>query len=444
MENKMTNQERLEEYLVVGNKEKNVRGYLKNDISNGKVIMLSGKWGSGKTHFWKNRIEENLKKEKIPNNYISLYGKTSIQEIKNEVFLKIFEGMDIFKIDDKSVELAKNTANLIADLTKTVSVFGVNLDLSKIVDKSFEKLDEVREKQQEEKTKALLNSGAIICFDDFERKSKDIDLNDLFGFITNLTIEFDCKVVIILNDDVFEGEEKRIFSNVKEKSVSKFLKYEPKIEELFNLIFDLEIEKDSKKEKKYKDLEPYKQIILRTIEETQELNARIYIQVLDNLVELIGNYSFSQKKYIQYLILVNINFILNHFIIEVKFDRDIKSEHDIHTGEVKEITGDEFLLMKTKSEIELPTKLSDYLKKIKRENISFLIIKETISFYESQNSKGNGNYIDNTEILNQFINDHLNLVKSYTFVLKHQDIIKFESNNKAEQQQLHRNRNLNK
>ena len=114
--------------------------------------------------------------------------------------------MDIFKIDDKSVNLAKNTANLIADFTKTVSVFGVNLDLSKIVDKSFEKLEQVREEQKDEKTKALLNSGAIICFDDFERKSKDIDLNDLFGFITQLTLNFDCKVVIILNDDVFDTD----------------------------------------------------------------------------------------------------------------------------------------------------------------------------------------------------------------------------------------------
>ena len=122
-----SNQENLEKYLI-GND-----GYLKNDISNGKIIMLSGKWGSGKTHFWQKNIEENLKKEKIPNNYISLYGKTSIQEIKNEVFLKIFESMDIFKIDDKSFGLAKDTANLITDLTKSVSVFGFNLDLSKIL-----------------------------------------------------------------------------------------------------------------------------------------------------------------------------------------------------------------------------------------------------------------------------------------------------------------------
>ena len=55
----MSNQKRLEEYLI-GNEEKKVLGYLKSDISNGKVIMLSGKWGSGKTFFWKEIIEKNL------------------------------------------------------------------------------------------------------------------------------------------------------------------------------------------------------------------------------------------------------------------------------------------------------------------------------------------------------------------------------------------------
>ena len=54
MENKMTNQKRLEEYLVGTN------GYLKSDISNSKVIMLSGKWGSGKTHFWQKKIQTIL------------------------------------------------------------------------------------------------------------------------------------------------------------------------------------------------------------------------------------------------------------------------------------------------------------------------------------------------------------------------------------------------
>ena len=115
----MTNQERLEKYLV-GTDD----SYLKSGISNGKVIMLSGKWGSGKTHFWKNKIEENLKKEKIPNNYISLYGKTSIQEIKNEMFLKIFESVDSSELEEKGTKLAKNIVDLISSFIKSVHIKG--------------------------------------------------------------------------------------------------------------------------------------------------------------------------------------------------------------------------------------------------------------------------------------------------------------------------------
>lgn len=294
----MSNQKKLEEYLVGAN------GYLKSDISNGKVIMLSGKWGSGKTHFWKNKIQTvlNDKDNKKPNHYISLYGKTSIQEIKNEVFLKIFESVDSSELEEKGINLAKNTVDLISLFTKSVGI-----DLSKLTDKPFENLEKIFENKKLKKTVEYLNSGAIICFDDFERKSKDIDLNDLFGFITNLTIEFKSKVVIILNDDVFEGEEKKIFSNVKEKSVSKFLKYEPSIKELFETIFSIE---------KYRVLDKHEQIILDTIEETEELNARIYIQVLDNLVEWIENKQEKNNDILRCLILVNINFILYHKIMK--------------------------------------------------------------------------------------------------------------------------------
>ncbi|MEZ4692930.1 MAG: P-loop NTPase fold protein [Aliarcobacter sp.] len=99
----MSSKSRLEKYLIGED------GYLKSEISNGKVIMLSGKWGSGKTYFWKNKIQTVLNDEnkKIPNHYISLYGKTSIQEIKNEVFLKIFESVDSFESEEKDKKYCK-------------------------------------------------------------------------------------------------------------------------------------------------------------------------------------------------------------------------------------------------------------------------------------------------------------------------------------------------
>lgn len=375
MENKKSNQQRLEEYLV------GEKGYLKSDISNGKVIMLSGKWGSGKTHFWQNRIQTVLngkeKEKKIPNNYISLYGKTTIEEIRNEVFLKIFESMDIFKIDDKSVKLAKNTANLVADLTKTVSVFGFNLDLSKIVDKSFEKLEKVNEDKKEEKTKEILNSGAIICFDDFERKSKDIDLNDLFGFITNLTIEFKSKVVIILNDDVFEGEEKKIFSNVKEKSVSKFLKYEPSIKELFETIFNSDA--------RYRKLDEHKEIILNSIIETQEVNARIYIQVLDNLVEWIEKKQEINDNVLRCLILVNILFINFHKIILFEQYKIYSPVIDLNSSTRKYSVGERFKLSGTSEKFANLCK--SYIKSDLRYLKEYPLLEEMKDIIHNENEK---------------------------------------------------------
>ena len=299
----MANGKLLKEYLVDEN-----NGYLLDSNNNGKVIMLSGKWGSGKTHFWKNDIatvefKQKLTLKKSAYSYVSLYGKSSIEEIENNILAQIYFnaiGGDnlITKTFSTFTKYSKRYGNLFS-----------SFDFSKLA----EGLEDEQKDNKERVALERLKNGAIICFDDFERKSKDIDLNDLFGFITNLTIEFKCKVVIILNDDVFEGEEKKIFSNVKEKSVSKFLKYEPSIRYLFNLIFYGRRE-DNKKKFKYLKLRKYKQIILKTIEETEELNARIYIQVLDNLVEWIEKNQEKSDKVLRCLILVNINFVLYHTI----------------------------------------------------------------------------------------------------------------------------------
>ena len=359
----MANAEILKKYLTDGEDS-----YLISSNNNGKVIMLSGKWGSGKTHFWQKQIQTVLenKDKKIPNHYVSLYGKTSIQEIKNEIFLKVFESVDSYEVIEKGKALAKNTVGLATSFFGAISVLGVNLDLSKVTDKPFEKLENVLDNKKLKKTIEYLNSGAIICFDDFERKSKDIDLNDLFGFITQLTLNFDCKVVIILNDDVFDGEEKKIFSNVKEKSVSKFLKYEPSIKELFETIFS---------DKRYRVLDGHKEIILKTIEETEELNARIYIQVLDNLVEWIINQDKSDEV-LRCLILVNINFVLYHNILKRGgvsktndssfFNYPLKELEEYFNSSYFEEYYDNY----TKYEIELINKMgsNEYLKNFYKNN----------------------------------------------------------------------------
>jgi hypothetical protein len=307
----MTNQERLEEYLVGEN------GYLQNDISNGKVIMLSGKWGSGKTHFWQNIIEKEItssqtKKQKAYV-YSSLYGNRSLDKIEDNIYAQAY----LCSVGGKNTVISGYEK--VKDFGKRFGSFCSLLDVSKLVDG----LDDIQQKNIKKSALSYLENGGIVCFDDFERKSKDIDLNDLFGFISHLAIDLNCKVVIILNDDVFEGEEKNIFSRVKEKSVSKFLSYNPTIDELFKTIFY------SKKGNKftYLHLRKYRRIILKTIKETEELNARIYIQVLDNLVEWIGNvHTEKREESLRCLILVNINFINNHKIVLTKIENSSQNK----------------------------------------------------------------------------------------------------------------------
>ena len=280
----------LKEYLI-GN-----GGYLLNDDNNGKTVMLSGAWGSGKTHFWLEDIKPELIGKKQKNIYISLYGRESISELKFEVL------REAYNLEVKEDFISK-TASMMSSIAPS-------LGEKSLVD-GFDKLNK---KTKEKKAEEILKSGSIICLDDFERKSTKIDLNNLFGYISQLALDYNCKVVVILNSDVFEGEEANIFKTVKEKTVNKFFYFEPTRRELFDSIYD-------RKDNKYEKLDAYREDIFNAIDETEELNARIYIQVLDNCLEWINR--GYQSEFLRILVLTNINFALNHCILSYAYHEKV-------------------------------------------------------------------------------------------------------------------------
>jgi hypothetical protein len=388
----MANAEILKKYLVGGD-----NGYLLDSNNNGKVIMLSGKWGSGKTFFWKNVIEKELiehqtKKQKAYV-YSSLYGNRTLNKIEDNIYAQAY----LCSVGGKNAVLSGYEK--VKDFGKRFGSFCSLLDVSKLVDG----IDDIQQKNIKRSALSYLENGGIVCFDDFERKSKEIDLNDLFGFISHLAIDLNCKVVIILNDDVFEGEEKKIFSNVKEKSVSKFLKYEPSIRDLFKSII---FQKNNEKKFKYSKLRKHLKVILNTVEETQELNARIYIQVLDNLEEWIKNKEETNDDVLRCLILVNINFILYH--TNLNREERLSSEYPhkkfyLHT--IQKLLDEEY----------------DYLGNI---SLSMGMVEEPNSFDEyiitlkNKITRNKENSDEKIRIRIQFIEDNLILFKSDYFANK--------------------------
>ncbi len=299
----MSSIQQLEEYLIRGN-----NSFLVSDDNNGKVIMISGVWGSGKTFFWQNKIAPYLKKPI----YISLYGKDSIDAIQKELFMKVLS-----RGENDNRDVVSKTYSVFSFLGRSFSAFGFRGE------QFFKNIDSLSEKIKKNKALEILAAGKIIiCFDDFERKSVRIDLHDLFGFITQLANEFECKLVVILNEDLFKGKDAEIFSRVKEKTVNKFIEFKPTIEDLFNTIF-------ISSEKKYKNLTKFKDTILVSIKEIDELNARTYFQILDNCLEYYNQNDAIENKHVRTLsiatsIFTNYNVVFNPSTIELQIHDALK------------------------------------------------------------------------------------------------------------------------
>jgi hypothetical protein len=76
----------------------------------------------------------------------------------------------------------------------------------------------------------------LICFDDIERKSKNLDLNDFLGLVNYLKEQRRCKIFLILNENEL-GENEEIFKKYTEKIADREIVFAPLIEESFTYIF---------------------------------------------------------------------------------------------------------------------------------------------------------------------------------------------------------------
>ena len=148
--------------------------YLNKENTN-YALLISGKWGSGKTYLWKNVLKNSAVNEGFRPIYISLNGIESIKEAENHLFSSLLPISD--KLQKKGIKdvikLLRNTANIagkifgrgtqLIDFTKGIKI---NLDVSK----------------------------TVLCFDDLERCA--IEPERILGLINEYTEHKNAKVII--------------------------------------------------------------------------------------------------------------------------------------------------------------------------------------------------------------------------------------------------------
>ncbi|MBV4500728.1 P-loop NTPase fold protein [Pseudomonas shirazensis] len=184
------------------------------------AIVLKGKWGVGKTFLWEGVLKR--KKESLGAtyySYVSLFGLSSLKELKRTIYenlLKKEHAADsggVRSVEDR----LESIAGFLRRNTKLLS--GVK-GAGAIVDTY----------------QAAAIHDALICIDDFERKSKGLSDAEVLGLISMLVEKRNCKVILILNEDELGGEGSE-FSEYREKVFSYEVEYQPASAESVRVVF---------------------------------------------------------------------------------------------------------------------------------------------------------------------------------------------------------------
>lgn len=193
------------------------------------AIVLQGRWGVGKTYFWRQQIigPALIKLWKTRYSYVSLFGINSLEELKMALAFATDEfdqaarvrtrrHRELFgwfwKAKDWTVKkFWKNTGWLSDALVSTPKV---GASVAKLYQRAAFYM--VRQR--------------IICFDDIERHGKNLDIKDFLGLISYLVDQRACRVVVILNSKEL-GEDQTVWDAMREKVFDGELTYKPSLSE---------------------------------------------------------------------------------------------------------------------------------------------------------------------------------------------------------------------
>lgn len=188
---------------------KAIQSYLRSDDD--QAFQIDGPWGIGKTYYVQNTARKIIKENDYRTIYVSLSNMQDLTEIKSEVSVQILAtlgttkqaGYQATKIAASSLELIKNLGFSQAELLKQPA-------------KEFGK------KIRAHLLKNIDYTKYVFIFDDLERISKKIDIQQVFGYIANLLEQNRSKVIIISNQEKYAHPDD--IADKKEKIINKTMR----------------------------------------------------------------------------------------------------------------------------------------------------------------------------------------------------------------------------
>ena len=172
--------------------------FMKNEVD--YSYMLNGQWGSGKTFFVNHLLTEIFKKVDIEIIHISLFGKTSIDQINIDIYAHVLlhmQNKELKKILTTSFHKVETSGNTkLSFLASGLSMLGAY---------GFRK----KKSGKDHKSKMLL------VFDDVERCNEEYRI-DIIGNICSQYIEQGVHVLFVSDETKIESDK---YNEIKEKFI---------------------------------------------------------------------------------------------------------------------------------------------------------------------------------------------------------------------------------
>lgn len=257
-----------------------VKKYIVNP-SVDSALLVNGKWGSGKTFFWKNVLEKIANENRLIPIYISLNGLNEIKQVENLIFISLIP-----------IPLKKNKSSI---LLKASNLFShINIPYL-----NGSPLEIAREYSLEHHD----FSKHIVCFDDLERCQ--LPIKEILGFINKYIEHKKLKTIILADEPKLidasksEADITNKYESIKEKVISRVVNFEPGIKETFPQL----LKKYENEQAFHQFLVQNQQFIINCLEEYDENNLRIVYFFLDVLSEIYALINTLHQNYLHEIIM---------------------------------------------------------------------------------------------------------------------------------------------
>ena len=234
---------------------KHIESYLKEFITMDKpqyAVMLKGDWGSGKTYFIKNFIENDKNNKYV---YVSLFGLKSTEAIDEAIFDELHP-----VLSSAPVKVLNTVFKSALKLGLRVDVDSENANLNSVnANINLDSVLDYFDKKNKDK-------NVIFIFDDLERTL--LDYTEVLGYINSMVETSGLTVIVIANEDKITND---VFNDFKEKTINKTYKLVSENSEVFLEIVN-----------KHNVLTNHVEGIRNIFDKSGNNNYRVLIQIIDN------------------------------------------------------------------------------------------------------------------------------------------------------------------